>query len=100
MLLIRWHIKLGDFDFDNTLIDKKLHEDVFIFEISYKNLISAKPLHNRFYQVDGFIKVYNGSRFLVLFRIKKYDAIYNRIWYLIGVKGSITYVFFSLLCKS
>ena len=68
-----------------------------IFEISYEKLIDPKPLHVRFNQVDGVIIVYNGSRFLVSFRIKKYDGICNRIRYLIGVKGTITHVFSTVM---
>ena len=42
--------------------------------------------------MDGFIRVYDGTRYLVLFRSKKYDFIYNRIRYLINVKSGIIYI--------
>ena len=59
----------------------------------YKSLISAKPLRIRFtWYIDVFIRVYDGTRYLVLFEGEKYDFIYNRIRYLIGVKSGITYV--------
>ena len=29
-----WIIKLGDFNLDNILIDKKLHENILIYDIS------------------------------------------------------------------
>ena len=35
---------------------------------------------------------FDGTTYLVLFGSKKYDFIYNKIWYLIGVKSGITYV--------
>ena len=35
----------------------------------------------------------NGIRYLALFGSEKYDAICNRIRYLISLKDSITYVF-------
>ena len=35
-------IKLEDFDLDNILIDKKIHENILIYDISYKNLIGSK----------------------------------------------------------
>ena len=38
------------------------------------------------------IRVYDGTRYLVLFGPEKYDAIYNRIRYLIIQKSWITYV--------
>ena len=62
-----------------------------IYDILYKILIGPKPLHIRFSQVDGFIRVYYRSRFLVLFGINKYETIRNRIRYVIGVNGNIIY---------
>ena len=44
-----------------------------------------------FDKIDEFIRVYDGTRYLVLFG-KKYDFIYNRIRYLKEVKSGITYV--------
>ena len=46
----------------------------------------------RFYKADGPIRVYDGTRYLVL-GPKKYDSIYNRIRYFIGVKSGIAYAF-------
>ena len=46
-----------------------------------------------FDKVEGFIRVYDGARYLILFGPEKYDAIYNRIRYLISQKKGITYVF-------
>ena len=85
-------IKFEDFDFDNTLIDEKSHPNILIYDILYKILIGPKPLHIRFSQVDGFIRVYYRSRFLVLFGINKYETIRNRIRYVIGVNGNIIYI--------
>ena len=37
-------IKIGDFDFDNILLDKKLYENILIiFDVLDKYLIGAKP---------------------------------------------------------
>ena len=47
----------------------------------------------RFNKVNGFIRVYDGTRHLVLFGPEKYDAIYNRTRYLANEKSDITYVF-------
>ena len=55
-------------------------------------MIGGKPLHIRFDKIDGFIKAYDGTRYLVLFGGEKNDFIYNRIRYLIGVKSGNTYV--------
>ena len=48
-----------------------------------------------FDKVDGFIRVYDGSRHLVLLGPEKYDAISDRIKYLISLKYGNTYFFFS-----
>ena len=55
-------------------------------------MIGAKPLGIRFNKVDGFIRVYDGTTYLVLFFPEKYDVIFNRIRYLISLKCGITYV--------
>ena len=46
----------------------------------------------RFDKIDGFIGVYDGTRYLVLFGNEKYDFIYKKIRYLIGVKSGMAYV--------
>ena len=46
----------------------------------------------RFYKADGPIRVYDGTRYLVL-GPKKYDSIYNRIRYFIVLKSGIAYAF-------
>ena len=45
-------------------------------------------------------KVYDGTRYLVLFGGEKYDFIYNGIRYLLGVKSGITSGFFIIMQKS
>ena len=98
-------IKLEDFDIVNTLIDEKSHGIILICDISYKTLNGSKPLHIIFDKIDGFIRIYDGTRYFVLFGFEKYDAIYNRIRYLVSLKSSIRYsfffffFFFFLLCK-
>ena len=86
-------IKLQDFDLDNFLIDEKSHEDILIYDISCKTLINSKHLRIRFDQIDGFIRIYDGTRYLTLFGSEKYDAKYNRIRYLINLKSGIKYIF-------
>ena len=46
----------------------------------------------RFDKLDGFVRVYNGTRYLVLFGCEKYDTIYNKIRYLIIEKSGIKFV--------
>ena len=64
-----------------------------IYDISNKTLIDPKPLCFRFDKIDGFIRIYDGSKYLVLFVPEKYDAIYNGIRYLISLKSGVTDVF-------
>ena len=70
-------IKLEDFNLDNILIDKKSQENILIYNISYKTLIDPKHLHIRFFKIDGFLRIYDGIKYLTLFRPEKDDAIYN-----------------------
>ena len=71
---------MKDFDFDNILIDEKSNKNVLVYDISYKTLFGSKPLRIRFDEVDGFIRVCNGIRYLTLFGSK----IYNRVRHLIS----------------
>ena len=82
--------KIEDFDLDNNLIDEKSYEIILIYNISYKSLIDSKPLLINFDKIDGFIRVHDGTRYLVLFGSEKYDSFYNRIRYVISVKSGIT----------
>ena len=70
------------------------------YDISNKTLIGPKPLRVRFDKIDGFIRVYDGSRYLVLLGPEKYVAIYNRIRYLVSLKSSITCIFSHYFQKS
>ena len=46
--------------------------------------MGAKPLRIRFNKIDGFIKIYDGTRYLVLRHYERYNATYDRIKYLIS----------------
>ena len=86
-------IKLEDYDIDNILIDEESHENILLYDNIYKTLIGGKPLRIRFDKIDGFIKIYNGTKYIVLFGSEKRDASYNRIRYIIQLRSSITYTF-------
>ena len=49
-------IKLEDFDLDDISIDEKSHENILIYDISFKILIGSKPLITRFNKIDGIIR--------------------------------------------
>ena len=78
------------FDLDNTLKDEKSYKNILSYNISYKSLSDYKPFRIRVDKIDVFIRVYDGTRYLVLFGSEKYDSIYDRIRYLISVKSDIT----------
>ena len=44
--------------------------------------MGAKPLRIRFDKIDGFINIYDGTRYLVLFGPERYNAIYDQIKYI------------------
>ena len=69
------------------------------FQFQYQTLINSKPLCIRFDKIDGFIRIYDGTRYLTLFDSEKYDTIYNRIRYLISLKNGITYIFSHYITK-
>ena len=73
------------------MLDEKSHKRILVYDILHKTWVGAKALLIGFDNVDGFIRVYDGTRYLVLFNQEKYDVIYNRIRCLIGVKSGITY---------
>ena len=93
-------IKLEDFDLDNILIDKKSHKNILIYDILYKNLIGSKPLRIRFDKIDEIIRIYDRRRFLKLFSNKRYDAIYDKIRYLLSIKSGITFTISHYLQRS
>ena len=74
-------MRVGGFDFDDNLLDKKSnespYENILVYDISYKPFMGAKPLHIRFDKIDRFIKVYDRIRFFLLFGPRRYDPIYE-----------------------
>ena len=70
-----------------------------IYDISYKTLIAPRSLRIRFDKTDEFTRIYDGTLHLALLGIEKYDAIYNRIRYLMSLKSGITYFFLTFTQK-
>ena len=53
--------------------------------------MGSKPLHMMFNKIDGFIKIYDGIKYLILFNNHfPYDEICDKIKYLISEKSGIT----------
>ena len=55
-------------------------------------MVIQKSLSIRFYKMDGLIRIYVESTYLVLLGPEEYNAIYNRIRYLISLKSDIAYI--------
>ena len=81
-------------------MNEKSYKYVLVYKFSYRILIQANPMCYRFNKLDGFIRLYNGSRYLVLFGHGKWGAIYNSIRNLISQNSRITYVFLIITQES
>ena len=68
-------------------LNKTLYENFLICNISYKIFMGAKPLRIWFDKIDGFIKIKDKVRYLVSSASEKYNAIYDRINYVINEKS-------------
>ena len=68
-----------------------------ISNISYNTLMGTKFLQIRIDKIKNLLRVYDGTRYLVLFGC---GFIYNRIRYLTEVKVVLTYGFFIIMQKS
>ena len=87
-------IKIQDFDLGSILMEKKSCKNILVYNICYKSLIDYKPLRTKFDKIGGFIRVYDGTRYLVLFGSKNYDSIYDKVRYFISVKSGIRYIIY------
>ena len=55
-------------NFNNILLNRKLHEYISVYNISYKCPTGPKPLRIRFDKIDGFIISFDGKvKHLLLF---------------------------------
>ena len=74
-------------NFSNILLDKKLYENISVYNISYKTPTGPKPLRIRFDKIDGFIISLDGKiKHLILFDYKLFNKICDKIKYLISKK--------------
>ena len=73
-------------------MEEKSCGNILIYDNVHKTLIGAKSSRIMFDKVDWFIRDYNWTKYLVLFGPKTYDAVFDRIRFLIGLKSGITYV--------
>ena len=47
------------------IVTEELHENILVYQISYRTLIDAKPLRLGLNKVDGFIRVYDGTNMML-----------------------------------
>ena len=87
-----WDIDI-DTDLSGLLLDEKLYKEknknILIYDISYETSAGAKPLHLKYHKINGFIKIRNKIRYLVLFD-DWCGKICGRTEYLISKKSGIT----------
>ena len=67
-------------NFSNILLDKKLFENISVFNTLYKSLAGPKPLGIRLDKIDGFIISLDGKiKHLTLFDYGFFNKICNKI---------------------
>ena len=77
--------------FNDISKNKKLQENISVFNISYKSPTGPKPLRIRFDKIVGFIISLDGKiKHLVSFDYGFLDKICERIEYLISKKSGVT----------
>ena len=59
------------------LYETKKYENIVIYDYLYKIFMGSKPLCIKFNKTDGFIKICNGIRYLILFSYWWYDKIFD-----------------------
>ena len=83
-----------DINFSDILLDKNWYkernENILVYDISYKTSTGARLLHIRLDKIDGFIKIHDKIRYLVLFDYSYCDKVCDKIKYLISEKSSTT----------
>ena len=96
-----WDIDV-EIDFSDISLEEKLYkennENILIYEISYKSSTDAKPLRIRYDKIDGFIKIHNKIRYLVLF--DWCDKVYDRVKHLISENVVLQIVLIIILQES
>ena len=86
-------------DFDDILLNEKSYKSILIHNTLCKTFMGAKPLHIRFEKPDGFIKIYDGTKYLLLSGPERYGEIYDWVKYIISEKSGITLALVIILLK-
>ena len=80
-------MKARNIDSGNILLDEKVYKSNLVHGISYKTFMNSKSLRIWFDKIDGFIKIYDGIRHLVILGHSCFDEICDSIK---GQKSGIT----------
>ena len=56
---------------------KKNHGNILIYDISHKTFMGSEWLCIKFSKIDGFIKVYDGIRYIEIFDYEEQDEIHK-----------------------
>ena len=83
-------MKVIDIYPSNNLLDEKpykKYENSFLWDISCKSFMGSIPLRIRLNEINGFIKIFYGTKYLVLFGHSWCAEIYDRIKLLISKKN-------------
>ena len=79
-----------DINFSKILLDKKIYENISVYDVPYKNSTVSKLLHINLCKIDGFIRVRGGEFIhLVLIDYELFDKICDKIKDLISEKSDI-----------
>ena len=89
--------RVVDIDSRDISLDEKINENISIYDYSYKTFTASIPLCISFDEIDRFIKICDGIRYLVLFFGDFYDQIFDRIKYLISKKVVLQIVIIIIL---
>ena len=78
-------------NFCNIFLDKKLYENISVYDILYKTPTGPKPLHITFGKINGFIISLDGKiKHLILFDYELFNKICDKMKYLLSKKSGIT----------
>ena len=75
-------ININNLNLNNILLNEKSYQNILIYNIWYKTPYGAKPLGIIYDKVDGFIRKYDGIKYLALPHSEIYVRIFDRIRFL------------------
>ena len=88
-------------DFSNILLDKRLYENISVYNVSYKTSAGPKPLRIRLDKRDGFIiSVDSKIKHLILFDYGLFNKICDKIEYLVSKKVALQITLITILERS